>query len=281
MAAETLCDFTVKGLKGWHHRVSGGRKARVVIVHGLGDHSGRHLSTIDQLTAAGYECVRFDLRGHGESEGRRQWIDSFEDYIEDVLAIFDWVEGHLSAKPVFLHGHSLGGAICLRFAAHYQDQLSGLFVNAPAYKLGDGVSAFKILVAKIMNRFLPGLTMKSSVDITALSRDPEVVMGCQTDPLVCGFNTVRQGYEILKVLPLMIDEVKTITIPVLFTHGQQDRLIQWQGSKELFNICSSGDKELLCFEEAYHELHNDFDREAYFQKILGAFVDSYASSSRC
>ncbi|ETX02618.1 MAG: hypothetical protein ETSY1_02915 [Candidatus Entotheonella factor] len=268
MATEAVDEFTTTGLKGWHHHVPGSSKPRIVIVHGLSEHSGRHLGTIHQLTAADYECVRFDLRGHGESGGKRQWIESFEDYIDDVQTIFDWIDNHLPAKPVFLHGHSLGGAICLRFTARYQAKLSGLMVNAPAYKIGDGIPAFKIALAKIMNRFLPGLTMKRNLDITAISRDPEVVSGCQNDPLVYAFNTVRQGYEILNALPAMIEHVQHITIPILFTHGQQDRLVSLHGSQELFNSCASRDKEFICFEEAYHEVHNDFDCEAYFQSII-------------
>lgn len=266
--AEMVCNFMANGLKGWYHQVPECQKPRVVVVHGLSEHSGRHLTTIHQLTAAGYECVRFDLRGHGESEGRPQWIDAFEDYVDDVRAIFDWIDAHLPAKPVFLHGHSLGGAICLRFAARNQHKLSGVMVNAPAYKVGDGVPGYKIVLARLLNRLLPGLKMKRNLDITTLSRDPDVIQRCQTDALVRHFNTLRQGCEILRAMPSIIEDVKRITVPILFTHGGQDRLILAHGSQELFDHCASTDKEFVSFKEAYHEIHNDLDREAYFQKLV-------------
>lgn len=260
--------FDTKGLKVWHHRGDETKNPRIVVVHGLCEHSARHLNTINQLTATGYECFRFDLRGHGESEGKRQWIDSFDDYVNDVATVFEWIDNEFPYKPVFLHGHSLGGAICLRFTARYQHRLRGVFVNAPAYKIGAGVSPFKVFLAKTVNRVLPRLSMKNNLDINAISRDPQVIANSQNDPLVCDFNTVRQGYEILNALPTMADAVRKITIPILFTHGEQDRLSLAEGSAELCELCASNDKEYTCLPGVYHEPHNDIDKDLYFQKIL-------------
>ena len=92
--------------------------------------------------------VRFDLRGHGLSEGKRQWIESFDDYLDDLQSVFAWCEQQLPQTHTYLHGHSLGGAICLRYAARRPNTLTGLMVNAPAFQVGTGVSRFRQLLAK-------------------------------------------------------------------------------------------------------------------------------------
>ena len=49
--------------------------ARVMLVHGLGEHSGLFYtsSLIPDMIAANVEVVRFDLRGHGASHGERMY----------------------------------------------------------------------------------------------------------------------------------------------------------------------------------------------------------------
>ena len=75
----------------WNHPVvSGAPKARVLLIHGIGEHSGRHKNTCNTLTSNGYEVVRFDLRGAGRSGGRRQHIEQFTDYVDDVVHVFNW-----------------------------------------------------------------------------------------------------------------------------------------------------------------------------------------------
>ena len=61
------------------------------------------------------------------------------------------------------------------------------------------------------------------------------VVRAVNDPLICQFNTVRQGYEILKTLPKLHSDVTCLGIPILFTHGKQDRLVNWEGTEKLFD----------------------------------------------
>jgi alpha-beta hydrolase superfamily lysophospholipase len=43
----------------------------ILIVHGVGEHSGRYQRLTQDLTAKGMSIFSYDQRGHGQSSGKR------------------------------------------------------------------------------------------------------------------------------------------------------------------------------------------------------------------
>lgn len=95
-----------------------GRKT-LLFIHGSG---GNHTDWIRQFTPLQhiFNVAVMDLPGHGESDGPGE---------QDVSAYVAWVkrllEGFGIEKPVLI-GHSLGAAICLRFAILHGDLASAV-----------------------------------------------------------------------------------------------------------------------------------------------------------
>jgi uncharacterized protein len=89
-----------------------------ILVHGLeGNKSGEQvLRTASVYSGAGYSVLMFDLRGHGESEGKRTTIGYHE--VRDVRGALSWLKEDQGFEPneVVLHGWSMGGATVLRSA---------------------------------------------------------------------------------------------------------------------------------------------------------------------
>lgn len=259
--------FTLGQIAAWRHPVTSKKpRARLLHIHGISEHSARHIPTFEALGSAGVEVVRFDLRGAGESGGRRQYVEHFSDYVADVSKAHNWICETLEPLPLFLMGHSLGGAIAVHFAAEYGPLLKGVVLSAPAYKPGGDISPLTIFVGKCLVRFLPTLRLYSKSS-NGLSRDPNVVAAYRKDPLSSHFNTLRQGDEVLKALEAVPSAAKRIKVPVLIAHGTADTVIQAAGSFGILQSLGSTDKELHYLPGGFHEPHLDHDSSVYFSLV--------------
>jgi len=239
-------------------------KARVLLIHGLSEHSGRHANTYEYLNSKGFEVVRFDLRGSGRSGGRRQYVERFENYVEDAAQVLNWIETTLPPLPLFVLGHSLGGAIAIYFTSIYQKRIRGLILSAPGHRVGGSISPLKISAAQMLSKIVPKLRIPGNTDYGVLSRDPAVAEAYAKDPLSFHHNTILQGSEILRAFDGICETCKKIQIPVFIAHGSHDRLVMLSGSYEILQTLKSQDKYFAILPGGYHEPHNDLDKQEYF-----------------
>jgi alpha-beta hydrolase superfamily lysophospholipase len=81
--------------------------ARLLIVHGYGEHAGRYIHFMQWLAERGVASEAIDLRGHGRSPGRRGFVVRWDEYIDDLKAFLDRDREHIDgnrstgAPPVF------------------------------------------------------------------------------------------------------------------------------------------------------------------------------------
>lgn len=93
----------------------------VVLVHGIGA-GARDWSGLTAVLAQDFQVISFDLPGFGRSsKGNEQYTPkNYAAFIRHV------VEQRVHKRPFFLVGHSLGGAIALRYAALYPQDVQAL-----------------------------------------------------------------------------------------------------------------------------------------------------------
>ena len=91
----------------------------MVIAHGAGEHSGRYAHVAARLIAEGFAVYAIDHRGHGRSEGPRALIDRIDNAVADLDSLTVLAASKHPAAPLFLLGHSMGGAISLRYAMRW------------------------------------------------------------------------------------------------------------------------------------------------------------------
>jgi alpha-beta hydrolase superfamily lysophospholipase len=75
----------------------------------MGEHSNRYKNIVNHFVPRGYDIYAFDLRGNGRSPGQRGYINSWIEIRNDISAFLNLIKQQ-SDTPLFLLGHSLGGA---------------------------------------------------------------------------------------------------------------------------------------------------------------------------
>jgi alpha-beta hydrolase superfamily lysophospholipase len=206
---------------------SGEAWAGVVIVHGIGEHSGRYERTGRLLAAAGLDVQAFDLRGHGLSGGRRVYVRRWDDYLDDV-------EVRLAAmrdpgRPLVLFGHSMGALIALTYV--FSDRPAPDLLVLSAVPLQATVPRWQRALAPILGRVAPTVVLSNPITGDQLARDPAVGIAYFADPLVQPRSTARLGAQLFSAMKRARSDLARLNLPTLVIHGGDDRLVPTAGSE--------------------------------------------------
>ncbi len=239
-----------------------------VYVHGYAEHSGRYTSLTDPLIEAGWACRGFDNRGHGRSEGLRGYILRFRHQVYDIDAFISHAREDGARTPLVLFGHSAGAVAAIRYAADHQDEIDGLILSSMYLKNGEPVSPFELIGARLLDRVIPTLPVKSHA-VHLLSRDPEVIADFRSDKLNYRDNVrVRTGLELISNYRPVLAVATRITIPVLMLHGTGDRIADPSTTPEVFELLRSERKRMRLYEGLYHELIHEPEAGEVVSDIL-------------
>jgi acylglycerol lipase len=242
-------------------------KATLTLLHGIGEHSGRYAYLADYMTRRGFEVWACDLRGHGESAGKRGHIDRFDDYLDEIGLLIQMAKNRNPAKKVFLLGHSLGGLIAPEYAVRNASQLTGLILSAPALRDKVEVPPAKAYLARILSTLAPTYSTTTGLDPNMLSRDPEVVRKYVEDPLVHAVATARFFTEFRRAQGEAMTFADKITLPCLVLQGGADGIIDVSATSYFFEKLGSSDKTLKIYDGFYHEVLNEPDKESVMNDI--------------
>jgi alpha-beta hydrolase superfamily lysophospholipase len=251
-------------------------RGRVVIVHGYGEHRGRYRWLATRLAELGFEPHLFDLRGHGESQGRRGYVDRFADYVIDldrvvgaVLERAGLADGPGSPSvPVFLFGHSLGGLICLSAILGGLATVAGVAASSPF--LGP-VGAWAALLRPFIPvlRLVPGLSLPRAIDPDSLTHDRRIVEEHRRDPLVFQSADLWWGRETMLAQEALLEGAPRIGVPVFFQVGGDDRVADVEVARRVFARIGSPDKRFETYEGFFHEVFNETERERPLGDLTG------------
>ena len=251
-----------------HWRPEGEVRALVLIVHGLAEHCRRYDRLADDLNAQGYAVCALDLPGHGQSDGPRVYVDSFDVHLNAVLGLRDKMAAEYQYRPVILLGHSMGGLVGARLVQRSQQGFAALVLSAPALAVSPEPSGLLKFVVRLLSSLLPKLGVLQ-LDSKAVSRDAAVVEDYVSDPLNhTGKIPARTVAEMFAAMAASLENAGEVKLPLLLMHGEADTMTAVSGSRYLHEAAASPDKSLQIYPELYHEIFNEPEWEQVYSNLL-------------
>jgi alpha-beta hydrolase superfamily lysophospholipase len=242
-------------------------KAVLLIIHGLNEHSGRYDHFSNFFVNEGFAVYSMDLVGHGKSDGTRSYVKDFNNYLDDIILYLEKIKQLQPESPIFLIGHSMGGLISALILIDHPDQFAGAVLSGSVVQVPDDVSSLFITLGKFVSFILPKLGLLK-IDLSGLSRNPDVVQAYKDDPLVnSGKFTARVSAEMTKSFDRVAGEGSRIKDPVLILHGGSDRIVNPACSHFLYALVSSEIKKIIIYDGFYHEIYNDPGHEQVYQDV--------------
>jgi len=257
-----------------YHPPSGSPRGVVVFIHGFTEHVARYEYVHKRWADRGFVVFTFDQRGFGRTAldakktpssvyGRTGDADQISD-IEWALRVAQEAN---PTVPLFLMGHSMGGALVLSFATRPNtqesvSQLSGIIASSPCIRLTKPPMSITRRLGGLARAIFPNQNIPASVDSKYLSHDPEVVKDNETDNLVRRSVSLRAVDDMLnRGENLVIKDYKKwpAALPVLLVHGTEDMVCSVEASKQFVEQLPASDKKISLYDGGYHELQNEPD----------------------
>lgn len=261
-------DGTPLAIRTWP-APAGRVRGTVLIVHGIGEHSGRHARLAGRLRGWGWAPVSYDHRGHGASGGRRGVLRRPDDLVTDLATIVDTTRP-ADGTPFILFGHSMGGLVAAQFVAGSMREVDGLVLSSPA--LAGKLSVSQRIKLALGRALAPDLAVHNGFDPNTLSHDPEVARAYVADPLVHGRVSAKLASSLLDAGPVVLAHAPRWQVPTLLLWAGDDQLVSPEGSAAFAQRAPRDVVEAHVFPTLRHEIMNEADPEPVFT-VLGAWLD--------
>ena len=252
----------------------------VVISHGYAEHSGRYEPTAKRLLDEGFAVWAHDHYGHGKSSGPRALIERIELLSDDLMIALETASALHDLAPVFLYGHSMGGAITALTLLRSTFPVTGVVFSAAAIRIMQTSSPLVRAFTRGLRSFAPAMPI-IPFHSDGISHNSQVIEEYRNDRLnYHGKVKVATGLEMIEA-EKMLDAaaLSKIRVPALIIHGGEDPLIPPESSQELYDLLGSDDKTLRFFDNAYHEVHNEESADELYDMLVDWLKSHITSSS--
>ncbi len=266
-------------------------KGTVLLLHGRAENIEKMFETVADLQNKGFDVLTFDWRGQGGSsrmlrDKRRGFIDSFDQYIDDLDSIMDKVALPDCPGPYYILAHSTGALTALLAAPGFGNRIRRMVLCAPLLQLGDygfsqttlkyytgllstiGLGSTYIAGGPYPQESRPFLGNKLTTDPDRFNQSREFAKA--HPELTIGGPTASWLYAAIKAMERLQDPeyYGRITIPTLLIIAGADQVVHPKAIEQLGLRLRSG--SALTIDGARHEMLHE--RDNYREQVLAAFA---------
>lgn len=230
-------------------------KAVLIIAHGLSNHLGLYDNFTKDLNKSSIAIYRYDHRGHGLSEGKRGYVKSFFEMVDDMDVIVKKAKTENPKLPVFILGHSMGGHVSALYGTKNPGKVDGYILAAGVLRyhqmnMGwlprpeDPESYISVIEATHGTLNLPGFKDLKKLSVAGDTMSLKEVS-------VSLINAFEGGLEYLR------DNSRKFTDPVLLVSGDADLYVVPQDAIDFYQQTNSTDNNLRLYSGIGHFLMNE------------------------
>ncbi|KAL1915948.1 uncharacterized protein VTP21DRAFT_6336 [Calcarisporiella thermophila] len=256
-------------------------KAVVVFVHGFGEHCTRYDHVFTRFASESFRVVSYDQRGFGRTGQKSKKLGVTKGYatvLDDLTTIIKYAytkEDEEAGRPLFLMGHSMGGAIVLNYAAmgELKEKIKAVIACSPLLVVPKETAPPRPVVAlgSLLSKVIGSFQVPANVPSSGISRDEQEVLKYDADPLVHNITSLRCADDFMSEgKALLTSRYKDIKVPIYVTHGTKDQLTSYEHTKQFIDKFE-GDKTFVTYDDFYHELHNEPEPDR--ERVIQGYID--------
>lgn len=234
--------------------------------HGYYDHVGLFAHLYNYLLQHNVGIYAFDQLGHGLSSGPRAMVDTFDDYVQVIESVYEYLVGAGRGDLHFL-GQSMGGALILEYLQRHPE-----VATKEVVLLAPLVRPYAWWINRVYFGLAKRLITARRRTITSNASNPEFLHLQHNDPLqamvlpVAWVQAMVDWFTVFEQYPVSARAPKII-------QGHEDRTISWRHSVGILGR-RYPDASWLQIPEASHHLANE--SEAIRNKIFSWLDDQCA-----
>lgn len=230
----------------------------VLLLHGIGLHSGRYEGTAAELNKSGIGVYAVDTRGHGLSCGRRGFIPTISRENRDISATLATIhQEHPNAK-VFLMAESMGGVFALNYARTNPSDLSGMILMSPVFKLARAQywhwGALRFFVDYAFRPNKPVLDLSPRINDESGKMTAKRVVAPPDDKLSYTRVSINYLMGIHKAIIHWQAKAPQVHLSTLIMEGEHDPIAKPGSVRQLFDLLASDDKKFSLCPDVMHSL---------------------------
>ena len=209
---------------------------------------------------------RYDARGHGKSEGKRGYVKSIFEMVEDLKIIIDLAKKENPNIPIYTMGHSMGGHVNALFATKYPNQVKGVIIASGLLK--DNFHLFGNLPLEgEPEKSIPiSEAIKLKVEDEKVQKEFAKALQAYPNLLVeltiSIMNSFVEGFDYLK------KNDKNFKEPVLILNGNADFAVSEKDAIDFYMEIENKDKSLILFSGIGHMLWEEEKGDIVISQVL-------------